>query len=286
MLMSDFSEVLSSVLQHSSKPRLFEQGEEHFWDDPHISQSMLEAHLDPTHDAASRRPQTIDKTIDHLVQSKILKPGNEVLDLGCGPGLYASRLGQQGMGVTGIDISARSIEYARNYALQHSLNIDYRIMDFFEIKFQNKFDAALQIYGELCTLSDEKRDDFLAKVHQSLKPEGLFIFDVSCRMVPATNVNSSHWDIGEGGFWRPGRHLVLEQNYTYPEQAVCLHQNMVIDNEGTISIYRNWFHDYTLQSLTPVLEKAGFHIEQVWNDLTGSPYQEGGDWMALVAKKV
>jgi hypothetical protein len=33
----------------SKKPALFAAGEEKFWDDPHISKSMLEAHLDPNH---------------------------------------------------------------------------------------------------------------------------------------------------------------------------------------------------------------------------------------------
>jgi len=283
--MSDFSKVLSEVLTHSGKPALFAPGDALFWDDPHISQSMLEAHLDASHDAASRRPETIQKTVDFWISANLIKAGDIVLDLGCGPGLYASRLCQQGARVTGIDISERSIEYARKVALNKGLDIDYTIMDFFDIDFKNEFDVVLQIYGEIATFSDSKRDEMLGKIYQALKPDGRLIFDLSARMVPATNIDENHWDIGDGGFWRPGKHLVLEQSFTYPEQAVCVRQNIVVEEDGKITVYRNWFHDYTLQTITPVLEKAGFKIEHVWNDLTGIPFKEGGDWFALSVKK-
>ncbi len=283
---SDYIKLLESILKNSARPALFAPGEEHFWDDPHISQSMLEAHLDPTTDAASRRPETIDKTVKHLVSNGFLKDGQKALDLGCGPGLYARRLAREGIKISGVDISERSIEYARKQALQQGLEIDYTIMDFFDIDYDNEFDAVLQIYGELATFSDDRRDNLLKKINRALKPGGLFIFDISCRMVPNIDIENNHWDIGDGGFWRPGKHLVLEQNYTYPEQSVGLRQNIVIDDDGKVAVYRNWFHDYTLQTITPVLEKAGFRITQTWNDLTGTPYAEGGDWLALVSQKV
>ena len=48
-------ELLDFIKQYTVKPALFEPVETKFWDDPHISKSMLEAHLDPNHDAASRK---------------------------------------------------------------------------------------------------------------------------------------------------------------------------------------------------------------------------------------
>ncbi len=89
------------------RPTLFEPGEPLFWDDPHISSEMLKAHLDPEIDAASRKPATIDLTCDWLVGHFRLRPGDRVLDLGCGPGLYTSRLAKRGLKVTGIDYSRR-----------------------------------------------------------------------------------------------------------------------------------------------------------------------------------
>jgi len=285
MMIKDFSNTFSAVFRYSAKPPLFELGESLFWDDPHISKGMLEAHLNPDHDAASRKTETINKTIEHLVSSNILKPRNRVLDLGCGPGLYSSKLCENGMKVTAVDISRRSIDFAIRYAEEKGLNIDYRYMDFLDIDYSSEFDVVMQIYGEMCTFSDAKRDELLAKIHKALNMGGLFIFDVSTRAQRMKNGLKNHWYVSDGGFWRPGRHLVLEQGFDYPEHDVWLDQYIIVDDNDNIAVYRNWFHDYSLQSIRQVLEKVGFQIVHVWNDLTGTIYEEGGDWIAIVGRK-
>ncbi len=60
-----------------------------FWDDPHISAQMLRHHLDPMSPAASRTHAFIDRSVDWLCAVLGLGPSSRVLDLGCGPGLYA-----------------------------------------------------------------------------------------------------------------------------------------------------------------------------------------------------
>jgi len=285
MMIEDFSYAFSAIFQYSAKPPLFEPGEAHFWDDPHISKGMLEAHLNPEHDAASRKAETINKEIEHLVSSNILKQGNRVLDLGCGPGLYSSKLCEKGMEVTGVDISKRSLDFAVRYAEEKELDIDYRCINFFDIDYRGEFDAVLQTYGELCTFSDEKRDELLAKIHKALKMDGLLIFDVTTRAQRMKEGLRNHWYVSDSGFWRPGRHLVLEQGFDYPEHDVWLDQYIVVDDSANVTVYRNWFHDYTLQAIRQVLEKAGFQIVHAWNDLTGDSYEEGGDWIAIVGRK-
>jgi hypothetical protein len=32
-----------------------------------------------------------------------------------------------------------------------------------------------------------------------------------------------------------------------------------------------------------VIQKAGFEVANTWNDLTGSPYYTGGEWIAIAA---
>jgi len=254
-----------------------------FWDDPHISKSMLEAHLNTEHDAASRRPGTIDREVQYLISSGVLKRGDRVLDLGCGPGLYASRLAENGMKVTGVDISKRSLDYASRSAREKGLEINYRCLNFFDIVYSDEFDAVLQTHGELGTFSDDKRDELLGKIRTMLKPEGLLIFDVTST-TPRPEEPRSRWYIADGGFWRPDRHLVLEQAFNYPEENVRVDQYIVVDNKN-ITVYRTWIHDYTLKSIKPVLEKAGFHLEHAWNDLAGTPYKAGGEWIAIAAGK-
>lgn len=118
--------ILPQLLQLQQKPVPFESGEPFFWNDPHISAQMLKVHLDPNIDAASRIPETIDRSVQCIIETLALKTDDAVLDLGCGPGLYASRFARAGLQVTGVDYSRSSIDYASRHASEHNLNIHYR----------------------------------------------------------------------------------------------------------------------------------------------------------------
>ena len=281
-----FQKLLECLAEAERKPAPFESGEALFWDDPHISKSMLEAHLNPTADGASRRPETIEKTIKHLMESSLIKQGEKALDLGCGPGLYSARLCMNGVNVTGIDLSARSIKYARQSAVEQGLSIQYICSNFFAIDFENEFDCVLQIYGELCTFPDEARDRLFGLVHRALKNGGRFIFDVSTRDLRKRTGIKNCWYYSDGGFWQPGRHVVLEQGFDYPQQDTWLDQYTIIDEAGVVKTYRLWFHDYSLTTLSQVLGAQGFEIEHVWSALDGSEYRAGSDWIAVAARKI
>jgi SAM-dependent methyltransferase len=271
-------------MKYSDRPRPFESDESRIWEDPHISKGMLAAHLDPESDAASRRHATIDKDVENLLSSGFLKPDYHVLDLGCGPGLYCSRLAERGLIMTGVDISERSLDYARRHALEHGLQIDYRLMNFFDIDFFGKFDAVIQCHGELNTFSDEKLNELLSGLHRALKYGGLLIFDCTTREVRMKVGLKNGWYISAGGYWRPGPHLVLEQGFDYPENDIWLNRYIIVDEESVV-VYNLWFHDYTLEIIRPVLINSGFEIVHVWNDMTGTPYEQGGDNITIVARK-
>lgn len=274
--------LLKELLQ---KPEPFTPGEELFWDDPHVSKGMLEAHLNPDIDAASRKPETIEKTVKNLIGSMNLKSGDKILDLGCGPGLYCKHFAQRGFNVTGLDYSRRSIEYAIQVASNSVLDIEYKYMNYLDMEYSNAFDAVLLIYGDLCVLPDDDRDLLLRKVHKALKPDGYFAFDVTTRIHREKNGLKNRWYAAESGFWKPGPHLVLETGFDYPEENIYLDQYLVIEESGKLSVYRNWFHDYSLEEIVEVLNNHGFSVKKTWSNLTGTQYQENSEWIGIIAKK-
>ncbi len=281
-----FAKIISQLLELQLKPAPFTPAEQLFWDDPHISSQMLAAHLNPNVDAASRPPEVIDRSVRWLIQRLQLQPGAAVLDLGCGPGLYAARFAAAGFRVTGVDYSRRSIEYARQYAQQNDLNIAYRYENYLELTDENQYEAAFLIFGDFCPLNPQQREKLLHNIHRALKPNGQFVLDVSTRNHRMRHSNQNTWYAARAGFWKPGSHLVLEQGFDYPEQSIWLDQYTVIETDETVSVYRNWFQDYTIESISHELNQGGFAIESYWGDLTGQAYTPDSEWIGLITRRI
>jgi SAM-dependent methyltransferase len=277
--------IISQLIDLQEKPAPFTPGEPLFWNDPHISSQMLAVHLNPDIEAASRRPETIDRSVQWLIDTLGLKTGASLLDLGCGPGLYASRFARAGFHVTGVDYSRRSIDYATKYASANKLDITYRYENYLELQNEGLYDAAFLIYGDFCPLNPEQRKRLLQNVSRALKSNGKFVLDVSTRTHRKKYGNKNRWSASESGFWKPGPHLVLEEGFDYPEQSIWLDQYTVIEADGKISVYRNWFQDYTPETITAELSLGGFAIECLRGDLTGTPYTQDCEWIGVVTHK-
>ena len=82
---------------------------------------MLREHLDESHGAASRQAAERAAQLDWLWAQLRLTPGSRVLDLTCGPGLYAVPLAERGCRVTGVDFGPASIAYARQLAAERGV---------------------------------------------------------------------------------------------------------------------------------------------------------------------
>jgi SAM-dependent methyltransferase len=200
-----------------ARPEPYAPHDAPFWDDPHIARQMLAAHLDPATDAASRRPDTIDRTVGHLVATLGLGTGDRLLDLGCGPGLYARRFAARGVAVTGIDLSPTSIAYAVGDAREAGMAIDYRVEDYTSSQLGGPFDAAALIYLDFGVLPDAPRDRLLDSLRLALRPGGVFVFDVHAPSRQRVADSAVRVERADGGFWRPGPHLVIETTYRYGE---------------------------------------------------------------------
>lgn len=281
----NMDQLISQLIQLQQKPAPFTPGEALFWDDPHISSQMLEAHLNPEVEAASRRPETIDRSVEWLIEALGLKPGDPILDLGCGPGLYASRFARAGMQVTGVDYSRRSIDYARGYAEKNKLDIRYRYQNYLELDDENQYRAAFLIYGDFCPLAPEQRSTLLRNISCALEPGGKFVLDVSTREQRKRHGNKNAWYAREKGFWKPGAHIVLEEGFDYPEESIWLDQYTVVEADGRVSVYRNWFQDYTPETITEELSKAGFSVDSLWGNLTGIAYTPESEWIGLITAR-
>ncbi|MDO8107606.1 methyltransferase domain-containing protein [Isoptericola sp. b441] len=272
--------MIEEVMRAARRPEPFQPSEAPFWDDPYIAGQLLGFHLDDRTEAASRPSSVIARDVGVLLERGLAGPGRRVLDLGCGPGLYAHRLAAAGCAVTGLDLSAGSIEFARARAADAGLTVDYRVQDFRTLDAHATYDLVLQSFGEVSTFSDTVRDDLLRRIRRALAPGGALLFDMtrpSAHRPPAPR----RVELLDGGLWRPGPHLVVTDTYVYPDDITC-DQYVVADD--SVVVYRMWFHDYTPATLAPVLTEAGLMVQEVWGSLGGGPPATDDDWFAVLAR--
>ena len=78
----------TDFLRLFKKPLLYERTESVFWDDDHISAQLLQAHLDPSFEGASRPHAFIERSAEWIGRTVPPEIYPALLDLGCGPGLY------------------------------------------------------------------------------------------------------------------------------------------------------------------------------------------------------
>ncbi|MFC1557070.1 class I SAM-dependent methyltransferase [candidate division KSB1 bacterium] len=117
---------------------------------------MLEYHLNESIDVSSRNKNFIEKSVEWIVSYFGVNDTTKIADFRCGPGLYAYRLAEKGAQVTGIDFSENSLEYAKNFAAERELNINYVLSNYLEYETDNRFDLIIMIMCDFSALSPEQ----------------------------------------------------------------------------------------------------------------------------------
>ena len=115
--------MFDSISKSLEKPPIYTKAKAAFWNDEHISKQMLKAHLDPEFEGASRKLKFIQESVIWIKESVSPVKYPLLLDIGCGPGIYAEKFSKEGYQVTGIDYSKRSIDYAQQSASKQNLDI-------------------------------------------------------------------------------------------------------------------------------------------------------------------
>ena len=249
---------IENLIRGSQKPELYEKGSAIMWTDSYISEQLLITHLDQNTDLASRKKSTINKTVDWILK-ETSKDQLSILDLGCGPGLYAEKFTNKGHTVTGVDFSENSIKYARNEAEKKKLDITYLNENYLELELQqNQFDLATLIFTDFGPLIPDERDQLLRLIKKLLKPGGIFIFDVLNDNKIENKLSPKSWEATRQGFWKDKPYLALSESFLYKEEKVVMYQHIIIDEKENVSTYRFWNHFFSNSDLNKILLKHGY----------------------------
>ncbi|MCP4114006.1 MAG: class I SAM-dependent methyltransferase [Desulfobacteraceae bacterium] len=248
---------IQDLIATTRKPEIYAKGTAVMWVDEYISTRLLETHLSQDTDLASRKETTISSTIDWILDKA---PGDnlDILDLGCGPGLYTEKLAEMGHRVTGMDFSANSIRYAKASAAGKELNISYVKQNYLELAEENKYDLVMMIFTDFGVLPPAEREILLANIHRALKPGGKFLFDVLNDNYPVGESVPKEWEAAKKGFWKNSPYLSLSESFYYEERKVALNQHIIIDETGGMDVYRFWIHTFSHADLDEILALHDF----------------------------
>ncbi len=276
--------MLNRITKLLEKPLLYTKSEAAFWNDEHISAQMLSAHLDPEFEGASRKKSFIEKSALWIGEAVPPSSYPSLLDIGCGPGIYAEKFAKMGYQVTGIDFSKRSIEYAKNSATEQGLDITYHYQDYLTMNLNQIFDFAAMIYCDYGALSWADRQAIMQKVLDHLKPGGKFLLDVFGMAEYNSFEEKKTWEVcHNGGFWRVGKYVALNECYKYSDH-VTLEQISIISDWETAAYYL-WNTYFTKETIMKEATDAGFKVCSVFGDVAGSPYQDDGPTIAILLEK-
>ncbi len=183
-----------------------------------------------------------------------VRPGELVLDVACGNGVFARRLAELGARVVATDFSARFLELARARTTEHADRIDYRLVDATgEAQLlalgEGRFDAAV---CNMALMDMPVIEPLLRALVRLLTPAGRFVFAVQH---PAFNSNDVRFGLEEED--RDG--VLVETRYVKVSSYLRLAPGKGAGMPG--EPLPHWYFHRPLEELFGACFAAGFVID-------------------------
>jgi len=278
---------LTDVIARRPVPEPWAEGEKIPWNEPEFSQRMLKEHLSQDHDLASRRRSTIDRHVDWIHRHVLGSQPTCVLDLGCGPGLYTSRLARLGHECVGIDFSPASIAYAQDQARAGQLRCTYHQQDVRQADYGDGYGLAMFIYGEFNVFTPADARQILRKACQALEPGGQLLLEASTfAAVRATGERAPSWFSAASGLFSASPHVCLTEKFWDAGRAVATERYYIVDGATAhVKAYAASSQAYTAKQYCSLLEECQFREVRQYPSLLGEVDESQYGFIVIVAKK-
>jgi len=197
-----------------------------------------------------------------------VKPGDKILDVGCGGGQFFEFLKDKNVEYTGVDFSDKLINLAKT---KHPEG-NYQVADVLNLPFPDKyFDKVYTIALLHCIPSQEFRFKALNEIRRILKPNGLLIFTV--------------WNLWQK--WKIRKLIYKFAMLKIFGKSKLDFKDILMDWEGMRDCY---FHCFTKKELRKLLKESGFNIIKYGEFLVGlerkkRPKLPNSNFYILVEKK-
>ncbi|KPA15407.1 SAM-dependent methyltransferase [Candidatus Magnetomorum sp. HK-1] len=276
--------MFNKLKEINERPKPFEfYTASELWTNEYTMQQMLQYHLNDDIEASSRNSAFIEKSCNWISDYFNIK-GKKVIDFGCGPGLYTTKLAQKGAFVTGIDFSENSINHARTTAKEKGLNINYIVSDYLDFETAGKFDLIIMIMCDFCALSPAQRKILLGKFMAILNPEGSILMDVYSLNAFEKKLESATYEKNQlFGFWSPNDYYAFVNTFKYEDEKVLLDKYTIFEANKPIRIVYNWLQHFNFDSLQAEFNQNRFEIKERLASVAGEKFNPTHDEFAVIA---
>jgi len=187
--------------------------------------------------------------VEFLSEVLSLRPGDRLLDVGCGPGRHAHAFASRDIDVVGIDIAQRFIDLAVANAPSNG-RASFERLDARRLTFDAEFDAAISLcQGAFGLVGPGDDETVLAGMARALKPGGRF----------AVSAFSSYFQV-----------RYPQPEGTFDVDTGVHHERTVIKSEaGTDADADLWTTCYTARELRLLTDRAGLSVDAVWSVTPG-----------------
>lgn len=183
--------------------------------------------------------------VSFLVEMLGLRPGERLLDVGCGPGRHSIALAKAGLAVTGVDVSSRFLEIAAADARAAGVSASFFEVDARRMPFDDEFDVVISICQGAFGLMGGDDSIVLRRMTEALKPGGRVVLTAFSSLFEAGHPRSeASFDVDAG--------VVHEKTTVKDEKG----------NEKEVDL---WTGVYTPRELRLLAIGVGLAPEEVWS---------------------
>ncbi|MFD5830879.1 class I SAM-dependent methyltransferase [Lentzea sp. NPDC060358] len=198
--------------------------------------------------------------------------GRRVLDAPCGSGRHSIELARRGYAVTGLDISAEAIAFARSSAP----SLDWRLGDVTTLgSFGFTADLALCMGNSFGYLSHADSERFLADM-AAIAP--VLVLDYGCAAESLLPSLPGSIRMSAGGV-----DMVAVNSYDVASGRLLIDFTFTSGSRVQRSVCEQ--HVYTAGELSRMLLSAGFSSVSLYGDVDGSAFSIGSRRLLAVARR-
>ncbi len=229
--------------------------------------------------AADRFPaEATAAEVDFLVEALGLREGARVLDLACGHGRHSVDLARRGCAVTGVDLSAPSLDLAAARAAEAGVEIRFERADMRRIAYEAEFDAVVNMFTAFGYFEEGDNRLVLDRVAAALRPGGAFLLEIVNPVAVFGRFEARGWhELSDGTI------LLEERVYDAPRGRF---ETCWTFTRGGDRRERRFSHRaYTAPELAAMTAAAGLTVERLWGGLDGAELEMGSRRIVMLARR-